>query len=95
VWGTHDPYLRPDDAAPWIDKIPIAKLHEVTAGADRRPNLAVVPAAESVSPKAPHAARTVTQSGADRRVGLALLDVPLVEELLKRRRVAVVHRAAV
>jgi pimeloyl-ACP methyl ester carboxylesterase len=32
VWGTGDRYLSPDDARPWIDKMPAATLHEVTAG---------------------------------------------------------------
>ena len=32
VWGVDDPYLSPGDARPWIEKMPAATLHEVTAG---------------------------------------------------------------
>ena len=29
LWGTDDPYLAPEDARPWIEKMPAAALHEV------------------------------------------------------------------
>jgi pimeloyl-ACP methyl ester carboxylesterase len=32
LWGTDDPYLPPDDARPWIERMPAATLHEVSAG---------------------------------------------------------------
>jgi pimeloyl-ACP methyl ester carboxylesterase len=32
VWGAEDAYLAPDDARPWIEKMPAATLHEVPAG---------------------------------------------------------------
>jgi pimeloyl-ACP methyl ester carboxylesterase len=32
VWGSHDPYLSPEIARPWIERIPGATLHELPAG---------------------------------------------------------------
>jgi pimeloyl-ACP methyl ester carboxylesterase len=32
VWGVDDPYLKPGDARPWIEKMPAAVLHDVRGG---------------------------------------------------------------
>jgi pimeloyl-ACP methyl ester carboxylesterase len=32
LWGTNDAYLAPGDARPWIEKMPVATLHEVPGG---------------------------------------------------------------